>query len=80
MAERGFPGSELVAPTTGIFPARMPKKICRPAMPPALCPVAGLAVYRAVPAQTVAVHLLPLAAGQQAAADEALEDPAHAAY
>ena len=27
MAKRGFPGSELVAITTGIVPARMPKKI-----------------------------------------------------
>ena len=33
MANRGFPGSELVAITTGIVPARMPKKICRHAEP-----------------------------------------------
>jgi len=33
MAKRGFPGSELVAITTGIVPARMPKKICRHAEP-----------------------------------------------
>ena len=33
MAKRGFPGSESVASTTGIVPARMPKKVCRHAEP-----------------------------------------------
>ena len=82
MAKRGFPGAELVAITTGIVPARMPKKICgtrsRRSKGRALAPVAGLAGCRAVPAQAVGVHLLPLAAGQQAAADEALKYPEHA--
>jgi hypothetical protein len=33
MAKTGFPGSELAAITTGIVPARMPRKICRHAEP-----------------------------------------------
>ncbi len=38
MAEMGFPGSELVAITTGIVPARMAKKTCRPAEPSKMSP------------------------------------------